>query len=1084
MVLIGDIKWRKQIIKFKNSDRFSPIVFHEDLPWQEDYFHLRPEEITKEFRLNGLYDIDVEWWNKQNERCLNGFSVEDTIDYGGDVYRDEKEAFWNDSMTVNRFVKEIDYVIPPNSCYIPMYDLLIKNKTVRISGRHYFYLNFGKIYALDNSKEKKIVSAEYEDMKGLNSPMFTDVDWGFFVRIANMFKFKKDTSEMKTRQLGYSRKSGIGLMGFNFTFLRNSQTIVAGGMSDDANNTFSICRDFLENISNTQFYKSKKRGGDRDDFVKASRFGSEVRSISCKDNTQALSRFCLAKGTKVIMYDGSLKKVEDILIGDKLMGPDSKPRNVKRLSNGIDEMYQISSRISKPFICNSGHPLYLKHIPLSRKRGISRSGHWVQNNFIDKDTIQLDDNHFLITAENYNKKSKTFKRYSYTERSKLIEFNKRETFLDPYFLGIWLGDGDSDSPRFTTMDNEIVEYLQQIANKFGMKITKKHFTNTNKACRYAITDGQKGKGKQSYIIKGLRNYGLIKNKHIPEDFLINDKESRFSLLAGLLDTDGWKNKRGYGFAQVNEKLTDQVIWLCQSLGLTVNKYYKKDNGTINGYVSNSIYELYIYGENCHLIPCKIKRKIQTKFIYTTDRTTKSETLIEKIGLGEYYGFELDNDHLFLLEDFTITHNTPFLTVFEEGGKWKKGLIKKVIEFNKAAQKAQAKKTGFNVIIATGGDMDLGAADMEIMHYNPDNYGLLSYENIWEKDDSCIVKRSGHFTSGWLFKVIDDNGNSIKEASLKFLDDELKLKKEVVERYIFKTQFAVYAADAFMIASGGFFGEEIVLRCNARKAHIVTHGLDQKKKVGRLEWKDPKHPLKGVTFFNDENGSITIFEDPEIDQNGNVYENLYKAGTDSYDQDESKTSVSKGDIRIYKTFLNANKTYNKFVAKCTDRPTEAQGGKNIWYENTAKLCVYYSVLGADLIEWSKILIVEWFINNGFETLLKERPGLSIATWIKKPQATNRYGIDTSTKLYWLTKYRKWLEIPENIDNMDDVEQLTAVAKFKLDPNYNCDTTIASSLAIVCAEDDIEMEVRSSSNEVKEKGVIVYRMIDGELKQVFI
>jgi hypothetical protein len=705
-------------MKFKNVDKLSPIVFYEDLPWQEDYFHLKPEEVTKEFKLHGLYDIDVQWWEKQNERCLNGFQVEDTIDYGGDVYRDEKEAFWNDSMAVNRYVKEIDYVIPPNCCYIPMYDLLIKNKTVRISGRHYFYLNFGKIYALDNSKEKKVVSTEYEDMKGLNSPMFTDVDWGFFVRIANMFKFRKDDSEMKTRQLGYSRKSGIGLMGFNFSFLPHSQTIVAGGMSDDADNTFSICRDFLETLNNTQFYKEKKRGGDRDDFVKALRFGSDVRSISCKDNTQALSRF-----------------------------------------------------------------------------------------------------------------------------------------------------------------------------------------------------------------------------------------------------------------------------------------------------------------------------------------------------------------------------TPFLTIFEEGGKWKKGLIKKVSEFNKAAQKAQGKKTGFNVFIATGGDMDAGAADMETIHYNPDSYTVMSYDNIWEKDDSCITKRSGHFTPGWQFKMMDENGNSLKEPSLKFLEEELKLKKEIAERYIFKTQFAVYAADAFMIASGGFFGEEIVLRCNARKAYIITHGLDDKKKVGRLEWKDPKHPLKGVDFFNDEKGSITIFEEPEVDNNNKVYENLYKAGTDSYDQDEAKTSVSKGDIRIYKTFLNANKTYNKFVAKCTDRPAEAQGGKNIWYENTAKLCVYYGIQSANLIEWSKILIVEWYINNNFDSLLKERPGLSIATWIKKSDSTNRYGIDTSTKLHWLTKYRKWLEIPENIEGIDDVEQLTSIAKFKLDPKYNCDTTIACSLAIVCAEDDLEMEVRSSGDTKPDDKLRKYKRVGDKIIEVF-
>ena len=702
-------------MKFKNTDRFSPVILHEDLPWQEDYFHLKPEEITKEFLAGSLYDIDEEWWRVQELRCRNGFTVEDTIDYGGDVYVDEVDVFWNDSNTVDRYVKHIDTIIPPNSCYIPMYDLLIKNKTITISGRHYFYLNFGKIYALNNLTEKKSFSSEYDDVKSLNSPMFTDVDWGFFTRINNMFRFKKDTSEAKTRQLGYSRKGGIGLLAYNFTFIPYSQSIVAGGMSDDANNTFSVCREFLENIKNTQFYKQKKIGGNRDDYLKSLRYGSEIYSISCKDNTQALSRL-----------------------------------------------------------------------------------------------------------------------------------------------------------------------------------------------------------------------------------------------------------------------------------------------------------------------------------------------------------------------------SPFMTVLEEEGKWKKGLVKQVVQFNKAAQKAQARKTGFNVHIGTGGDMDAGAADLEDMHYHPEENGLLSYRNKWEKDDSCIDGKSGHFTPGWQFKIMDKDGNSLKEPSVKYLADELALIKDSKDRYIFTTQFALYAADAFLISSGGFFGENIVQMCNARKSYIVTHGLDDKVKRGRLEWKDPKHPLNGCEFFNDENGTIWIFEEPELDNLGIPWTDLYKAGTDSYDQDESLTSASKGDIRILKGFLNANRTSNKFVAKCTDRPSVAQGGKNIWYENTAKLCVHYNA--HNLIEFSKILIIEWYLNNGFDGLLKERPGLAIAAHINKSKSVNKYGIDPSTKLFWLTKLRKFLEIPENIESMDDVEQLTAFAKYRIDPKYNCDTTIASALAKVHQEEDIEMEVRSSQPKEEER-LMRYKRVGDQIIQVF-
>ena len=50
---------------------------------------------------------------------------------------------------------------------------------------------------------------------------------------------------------------------------------------------------------------------------------------------------CVAKGTRFIMFDGSIKNVEDIVAGDVLMGPDSKPRTVLATTHGIDNMYKV-----------------------------------------------------------------------------------------------------------------------------------------------------------------------------------------------------------------------------------------------------------------------------------------------------------------------------------------------------------------------------------------------------------------------------------------------------------------------------------------------------------------------------------------------------------------------------------------------------------------------------------------------------------------------------------------------------------------------------------------------------------------------
>ena len=67
---------------------------------------------------------------------------------------------------------------------------------------------------------------------------------------------------------------------------------------------------------------------------------------------------CHAAGTEIIMYDGSLKKVEDIKVGDILMGDDGTPRNVLELHSGVDQMYRIIPKVGEPQVVNSNHILY------------------------------------------------------------------------------------------------------------------------------------------------------------------------------------------------------------------------------------------------------------------------------------------------------------------------------------------------------------------------------------------------------------------------------------------------------------------------------------------------------------------------------------------------------------------------------------------------------------------------------------------------------------------------------------------------------------------------------------------------------
>lgn len=87
---------------------------------------------------------------------------------------------------------------------------------------------------------------------------------------------------------------------------------------------------------------------------------------------------CMAKGTKLLMFDGSIKKIEDIKIGDKLMGDDSKARNVLSLARGKDKMYNIipSKKNFTKYTVNSEHILCLKFKPYIK----NEKAHWIENN--------------------------------------------------------------------------------------------------------------------------------------------------------------------------------------------------------------------------------------------------------------------------------------------------------------------------------------------------------------------------------------------------------------------------------------------------------------------------------------------------------------------------------------------------------------------------------------------------------------------------------------------------------------------------------------------------------------------------------
>lgn len=147
--------------------------------------------------------------------------------------------------------------------------------------------------------------------------------------------------------------------------------------------------------------------------------------------------------------------------------------------------------------------------------------------------------------------------------------------LDPYFLGVWLGDGSNHKVGITTADPEIETYTRNLAQNYGLNVRVE--LNGSKAQTFILTSGRLCNNP---VLKLLQNMGIMGNKHIPAAYLWASKEQRLALLQGLMDTDGSCSRHRCEFTNTSKPLADGVYQLAASLGL--KPYFQERRATLNG----------------------------------------------------------------------------------------------------------------------------------------------------------------------------------------------------------------------------------------------------------------------------------------------------------------------------------------------------------------------------------------------------------------------------------------------------------------------------------------------------------------------
>lgn len=366
---------------------------------------------------------------------------------------------------------------------------------------------------------------------------------------------------------------------------------------------------------------------------------------------------CFLADTEVLMFDGSIKKVQDIVVGDLVMGNDSTPRKVLNTYNFIDKVYEIKPVKGQSYFVNSEHILSLKRTmkkPTARKdrptkirKNIKYSSH--PSRMGDTDI-------FNISVKSWLNESKAFKSSMKGWRAS-IDWDKKDVKIDPYFLGIWLGDGHKNTSGVTNFDNIVVDNVKKIAAKRNLSIRVKDghdyfiYSEENK-----IKKPGKGISKNT-LQNDLRFYNLIKNKHIPFDYKVNDRETRMQLLAGLMDSDGCKSDSGYEISQKLKMLAKDILFLARSLGFAA--YMKRSLKKCQTGKKHYYWRIFISGD-CSQIPVKIDYKKCSPRKQIKNHLVTGINIIQHKKNDRFFGFETDGNHLFLLADFTVVHNSLYL----------------------------------------------------------------------------------------------------------------------------------------------------------------------------------------------------------------------------------------------------------------------------------------------------------------------------------------------------------------------------------------------------------------------------------------
>lgn len=343
--------------------------------------------------------------------------------------------------------------------------------------------------------------------------------------------------------------------------------------------------------------------------------------------------------------------------------------------------------------------------------------------------------------------------------------------IDPYFLGVLLGDGSLSASHRGSIEISIGKSKEHILEKIVLpeNVEMRSVWNDTKNYFRVKFTGKNEQGNTA-IKTALEAVGLLgttsHTKFIPEGYLYSSKASRTALLQGLIDTDGHVNKRGlFEFTSVNRVLAYNFIELCRSLGKQIT-FREKNRVGGGGYSENPVF---CVGE-------RVGYKHGNKLVDI--KATGEFTEMQCIKVS-------NPDNLYITDDYIVTHNTTstvILTeaIYEGADRYitsgvdrmaiKRGLIKIEEFLQEEIKKVATPIKGIEdlkkiAIISSNNDEELGTLITEALNKVGED-GVITVENSKSYATTVEYTEGVELYSGYVSPYMITDAENMKSELVK------------------------------------------------------------------------------------------------------------------------------------------------------------------------------------------------------------------------------------------------------------------------------------------------------------------------------